>query len=40
MRIKAEAHNSGSEKVAVQRSADTFVASQNSTLRINNCDEN
>ena len=40
MTKKGRTHNTGLAKVAVQCSADTFVANQNLFLRINICGEN
>jgi len=40
MTNKNTAHNTGLAKVAVQCSADTFVVTESSVLRINFCGEN
>lgn len=37
---ESRTHNSGLAKVAVQCSADTFVVTESSVLRINICGEN
>jgi len=39
-RKEGRRHNTGLAKVAVQRSADTFVVNQSLVLRINICGEN